>query len=114
MITITDLGLAFSGKKLFDNVNLKFTPGNCYGVIGANGAGKTTFTRILSGELEPTNGTVSITPGGLPWLGQVGGLPWLGQVGRLALAGAGGEVCLSLWQVLMANYYNYILKLTFM
>jgi ATPase subunit of ABC transporter with duplicated ATPase domains len=55
--------LQFSGKKLFEDVNVKFTPGNCYGVIGANGAGKTTFTKILSGDLEPTTGTVSITPG---------------------------------------------------
>ncbi len=63
MITVTDLSLQFSGRKLFDDVNVKFTPGNCYGVIGANGAGKTTFTKILSGELEPTTGTVTITPG---------------------------------------------------
>lgn len=63
MITITDLSLIFSDKKLFENVNIKFTPGNCYGVIGANGAGKTTFTKILSGEIEPTTGNVSITPG---------------------------------------------------
>ncbi len=63
MITVTDLSLQFSGRKLFDDVNVKFTPGNCYGVIGANGAGKTTFTKILSGELEPTTGTVTITAG---------------------------------------------------
>ena len=62
MITITDLSLNFSGDELFKNVNLKFTPGNCYGVIGANGAGKSTFLRILSGELEPSTGEVSISP----------------------------------------------------
>ncbi len=63
MITVTNLSLRFSDKKLFDDVNVKFTPGNCYGVIGANGAGKTTFIRILSGEIEPTTGSVVITPG---------------------------------------------------
>ncbi|MGI6201691.1 MAG: ABC-F family ATP-binding cassette domain-containing protein, partial [Christensenellales bacterium] len=63
MITVTGVGLTFSGRKLFEDVNVKFTPGNCYGVIGANGAGKTTFMRILSGDLEPTAGTVTITPG---------------------------------------------------
>ena len=60
MITITNLSLSFSGSKLFSDVNLKFTPGNCYGIIGANGAGKSTFLRILSGELEPTTGEVTI------------------------------------------------------
>lgn len=60
MITITNLSLSFSGSKLFSDVNLKFTPGNCYGIIGANGAGKSTFLKILSGELEPTTGEVSI------------------------------------------------------
>ena len=63
MITVTDLSLRFSDKKLFEDVNVKFTPGNCYGVIGANGAGKTTFIRILSGEMEPSSGQVTITPG---------------------------------------------------
>ncbi len=63
MITVTDLSLNFSGQNLFSGVNLKFTPGNCYGIIGANGAGKSTFLRILSGELEPTSGEVSILPG---------------------------------------------------
>ena len=63
MISVTDLSLRFSGRVLFDDVNVSFTPGNCYGVIGANGAGKTTFVRILSGDLDPTSGTVAITPG---------------------------------------------------
>lgn len=62
MITVSDLGLGFNGQNLFSNVNLLFTPGNCYGVIGANGAGKSTFLKILSGELEPTKGDVIIDP----------------------------------------------------
>ena len=62
MITITNVSLNFSGSPLFKNVNLKFTPGNCYGIIGANGAGKSTFLRILSGDLEPSTGEVSIPP----------------------------------------------------
>lgn len=60
MITVSNLSLSFSGQALFKNVDLKFTEGNCYGVIGANGAGKSTFLRILSGELEPTGGEVII------------------------------------------------------
>ncbi|MFV0399575.1 MAG: ABC-F family ATP-binding cassette domain-containing protein [Oscillospiraceae bacterium] len=63
MLTVTDLGLSFASQKLFDHVNLKFLPGSCYGVIGANGAGKSTFLKILSGELEPTTGEVTITKG---------------------------------------------------
>lgn len=63
MIAVQDLTLQFNKRVLFDEVNLKFTSGNCYGVIGANGAGKSTFIKILSGELEPTSGKVSITPG---------------------------------------------------
>lgn len=62
MINISDLSLNFSGEPLFKDVNLKFTQGNCYGVIGANGAGKSTFLRILSGDLDPSTGTVSIAP----------------------------------------------------
>ncbi len=58
MITVSDLSLNFSGVDLFKDVNIKFTPGNCYGVIGANGAGKSTFLRLLSGDLEPTKGNV--------------------------------------------------------
>ncbi|WP_430884286.1 ABC-F family ATP-binding cassette domain-containing protein [Fusibacter sp. JL216-2] len=63
MITVSGLGLRFPGKKLFEDVNMKFTPGNCYGVIGANGAGKSTFLKILSGEIEPSNGEISISQG---------------------------------------------------
>lgn len=60
MITVSDVALNFSGANLFSEVNLKFTPGNCYGVIGANGAGKSTFLKILSGEIEPSKGEVII------------------------------------------------------
>ena len=60
MITVSDLSFQFGGQLLFKDVDLKFTPGNCYGIIGANGAGKSTFLRILCGELEPTRGEVSI------------------------------------------------------
>ena len=63
MITVSNLSLNFSDKKLFEDVNMKFTPGNCYGVIGANGAGKSTFLRILSGELDPSSGDVFISKG---------------------------------------------------
>ena len=59
MITVTNVSMNFSGQPLFKDVDLKFTPGNCYGIIGANGAGKTTFLRILSGDLDPTTGSVS-------------------------------------------------------
>ena len=62
MIGVIDLSLSFQGQKLFDDVNLSFTPGNCYGVIGANGAGKSTFLKILEGRLEPDTGSVSIKP----------------------------------------------------
>ena len=58
MITVSNLSLSFNGQALFKNVDLKFLEGNCYGVIGANGAGKSTFLRILSGELEPSSGEV--------------------------------------------------------
>ena len=60
MITVSDLALSFNGQNLFSHVNLLFQPGNCYGVIGANGAGKSTFLKILSGELEPTKGEVVV------------------------------------------------------
>lgn len=62
MITVSNLSLNFSGEPLFSDVNLKFTEGNCYGVIGANGAGKSTFLKLLSGDLESTTGDVSIQP----------------------------------------------------
>lgn len=63
MISANGVSLRFGGRALFENVNVKFTPGNCYGLIGANGAGKSTFLKILSGEIEPNKGDVSITPG---------------------------------------------------
>ncbi len=63
MITVSDVSLTFSEKPLFKDVNLKFTAGNCYGIIGANGAGKSTFLKVLSGELDHDNGQISITPG---------------------------------------------------
>ena len=63
MISVDNLSLKFGKRTLFEDVNLKFTPGNCYGVIGANGAGKSTFLKILSGEMESTSGAINITPG---------------------------------------------------
>jgi ATPase subunit of ABC transporter with duplicated ATPase domains len=63
MISANNVTLRIGKKALFEDVNIKFTEGNCYGLIGANGAGKSTFLKILSGQLEPTNGDVSITPG---------------------------------------------------
>ena len=63
MITVTDLSLNYSGTPLFSHVDLQFLRGNCYGIIGANGAGKSTFLKILSGELEPTSGYVAIKQG---------------------------------------------------
>lgn len=63
MLTVTDLGLQFADRKLFQHVNLKFVPGNCYGIIGANGAGKSTFLKILSGQMEPSSGEVSMSKG---------------------------------------------------
>jgi len=63
MITVSDLSLTFSDRPLFSDVNLKFTPGNCYGIIGANGAGKSTFLKILSGELEHDKGEIIIPAG---------------------------------------------------
>ena len=63
MITVSNVSLSFGGQLLFKDVDLKFTNGNCYGIIGANGAGKSTFLRILNGELEPTTGEVAISKG---------------------------------------------------
>ena len=63
MITVSNLAMQFGKRVLFSDVNLKFTAGNCYGVIGANGAGKSTFIRMLSGELDPTRGQISFGPG---------------------------------------------------
>ena len=59
MITVSDVNVSFGGQVLFKDVDLQFNPGNCYGVIGANGAGKSTFLKVLCGELEPTKGTVT-------------------------------------------------------
>ncbi|WEK54895.1 MAG: ATP-binding cassette domain-containing protein [Candidatus Cohnella colombiensis] len=63
MITVSGIGLRYGKRPLFEDVNIKFTPGNCYGLIGANGAGKSTFLKILSGEVEQSAGDVFITPG---------------------------------------------------
>lgn len=63
MITVSNVSLRFADRKLFEDVNIKFTPGNCYGLIGANGAGKSTFLKILSGEIEQSTGDIHITPG---------------------------------------------------
>ena len=63
MISANNITLRVGKKALFEDVNIKFTEGNCYGLIGANGAGKSTFLKILSGQLEPTNGDIVITPG---------------------------------------------------
>jgi ATPase subunit of ABC transporter with duplicated ATPase domains len=63
MISVSNLSLRYGKRTLFEDVNLKFSQGNCYGIIGANGAGKSTFMKILSGEIDPSSGTVSFTPG---------------------------------------------------
>ncbi|MBT2664279.1 ATP-binding cassette domain-containing protein [Bacillus sp. ISL-4] len=63
MITVNNVGLRYGDRKLFEDVNIKFTPGNCYGLIGANGAGKSTFLKILSGEIEAQSGDVHMGPG---------------------------------------------------
>ena len=60
MLQVTDVSLRFGDRKLFEDVNIKFTEGNCYGLIGANGAGKSTFLKILSGELDSQTGHVSL------------------------------------------------------
>ncbi|MGM0835195.1 MAG: ABC-F family ATP-binding cassette domain-containing protein [Bacillota bacterium] len=63
MLTVTNISLRFGDRKLFEDVNIKFTPGNCYGLIGANGAGKSTFLKILSGEIEAQTGDIHMNPG---------------------------------------------------
>ena len=63
MITVNNLDVQFGKRVLFQDVNMKFTPGNCYGIIGANGAGKSTFLRVISKQLEPTRGSVTLGPG---------------------------------------------------
>ncbi|KRO00781.1 ABC-F family ATP-binding cassette domain-containing protein [Companilactobacillus kimchiensis] len=62
MITVSNVSLHYADRKLFDDVNIKFAPGNCYGLIGANGAGKSTFLKVLSGEIQPSTGTVKLGP----------------------------------------------------
>ncbi|MEG1578103.1 MAG: ATP-binding cassette domain-containing protein, partial [Oscillospiraceae bacterium] len=62
MITVSDLSLQYGGSALYSHVDLQFIKGNCYGIIGANGAGKSTFLKMLSGELEPSSGEISILP----------------------------------------------------
>ena len=63
MISTENVTLSYGTRILFEDVAIKFDPGNCYGLIGANGSGKSTFLKILSGEIEPTHGSVSVTPG---------------------------------------------------
>lgn len=63
MIIANNVALSFGGKKLFEDVNIKFTPGNCYGLIGANGAGKSTFLKLLAGEIDPMSGSINLEPG---------------------------------------------------
>ena len=63
MISANNVTLRIGKKALFEDVNIKFTEGNCYGLIGANGAGKSTFLKILTGQIEPSKGVVSFTPG---------------------------------------------------
>ena len=63
MITVSNVSVQFGKRVLFNDVNLKFTSGNCYGIIGANGAGKSTFLRAISGDLDPTTGSIMLGPG---------------------------------------------------
>ncbi|MEM6771992.1 MAG: ATP-binding cassette domain-containing protein, partial [Bacteroidota bacterium] len=63
MLNVSDLTVQFGKRVLFNEVNLQFTHGNCYGIIGANGAGKSTFLKVISGELDPTRGAVGLEPG---------------------------------------------------
>ena len=66
MITVTNLAIQFGKRVLYKDVNIKFTPGNIYGVIGANGAGKSTLLRAISGDLEPNKGSIELGPGERP------------------------------------------------
>ncbi|MFM8916603.1 MAG: ATP-binding cassette domain-containing protein, partial [Bacteroidota bacterium] len=63
MLSVSNLSLRYGKRVLFEDVNIRFAPGNCYGIIGANGAGKSTFLKILAGTIDPTTGQVSMTPG---------------------------------------------------
>ena len=63
MISTNSVSLTFGGQKLFEDVNIKFTPGNCYGLIGANGSGKSTFLKLLAGDIEMQKGSITIGPG---------------------------------------------------
>ena len=63
MITVSNVSVQFGKRVLFNDVNLKFTSGNCYGIIGANGAGKSTFLRTIYGDLDPTTGNITLGPG---------------------------------------------------
>src|SRR3954464_2810508 len=63
MLSAQNVSLAYGKRVLFKDVNIKFVPGNCYGIIGANGAGKSTFLKILSGEIEPDSGSIKMDPG---------------------------------------------------
>lgn len=63
MLTVSNISLRYGKRVLFEDVNLKFTNGNCYGIIGANGAGKSTFLKIISGEIEPNTGSIDLEPG---------------------------------------------------
>ena len=63
MLSVSNLSVQFGKRILFDDVNTKFTIGNCYGIIGANGSGKSTFLKIISGEIEPTSGHINLDPG---------------------------------------------------
>jgi len=74
MISANNVTLRIGKKALFEDVNIKFTEGNCYGLIGANGAGKSTFLKILTGQIEPSKGDVSITPGAKTFILRAGSL----------------------------------------
>ena len=63
MLSVSNLSIQFGKRVLFDNVNTSFNNGNCYGIIGANGAGKSTFLKMLSGKLDPTSGSIFLEPG---------------------------------------------------